>query len=515
MPWSFLSLIAGLAIGIAVVHFWPKQGFGSSKRDQEFLQKAREEAERIQSESKENLEHLKRVFSEEEKSLEESIESMEKNVIHKEELAKRWEERNQNQKQSLEELQKEVALMNANQNELSQSMTEVLAKAAKLSPEQAMESVQSDLEQLVSRDKDRRVNTEIEELHEDIMRHAKAVLQIVIQRLGVPSSVDRNNTNVQIREEAFKGMLIGKNGTNIAYLESLLPVSIIFNMGDPGNVHVGGVNLLRRNIAKRAIEKMQQLAKKGSKIDHELIKKTVEECEESLMRECDEKGRWALKQMGLDPKDTPDELVNYIGRLYFRTSYGQNIIHHSLEMAYAARLIAELIGTDANVAMQAAFYHDIGKAIDHDIGGSHDDISKEILDRHGWDPAIVYAAYCHHDKVPCLAPADFICKAVDAISGGRPGARMESVTNYFEKILQLEGCAKAYEGVQKVACMSAGREVRVNVDKDRIKDTDMQALGDQIAAKISEEVAFPGIIKVNLIRQTRSTDFAREKATHR
>ncbi|MEK7146501.1 MAG: HDIG domain-containing metalloprotein, partial [Patescibacteria group bacterium] len=223
------------------------------------------------------------------------------------------------------------------------------------------------------------------------------------------------------------------------------------------------------------------------------------------------KGKAALKQLDLNSDELDPEMVNYVGRMYFRTSFGQNILGHSMEMAYLARLIAEQIGADVNVAMQAAFFHDIGKAIDHDIGGAHDDISKDILEKHNYDPRIVHAAYAHHDKVPCEAPEDFIVKAVDAISAVRPGARQESVTNYFERIKQLEDTVKGFEGIRKVFAMSAGREVRGMVDERQVKDDTMEDLAESIATRISEDLSFPGIIKVNLIRRTIATDHARER----
>ena len=196
--------------------------------------------------------------------------------------------------------------------------------------------------------------------------------------------------------------------------------------------------------------------------------------------------------------------------MYFRTSFGQNVIWHSTEMGYLARMISEQIGAEVTVATEGAFYHDIGKAIDHDVGGAHDDLSKEILEKYGYDPRIVHAAFAHHDKVPCIAPEDFIVKAVDAISAVRPGARQESVTNYFERIKQLEDTVASFAGVKKTYAISAGREVRVYVDNDKIGDDKMEGLAEGIAGKISEELSFPGIIKVNLIRYTKSTDYARE-----
>ncbi len=509
---SVLILIAGLIVGGAASLFWPNSSSTrGTVQDKLDLENAKEEAKKTLEAAQDQVAALQRAFAEEEKSIEKHLEHVEETLKEKEELVKRREERHEERKKAVEELQKEIQHLQAKAEEVRKAGIERLAKASNISEEKGRKLVEEELDKILSEGKEIRQKATLDELEEEVARHAKSILQIVIQRLGVPSSVDKNSTSITVKEDSFKGLLIGKEGENIRYLESKIPVAVLFNLGDTETIYVGGLNLLRRNIAKRAIQKMQKRTQKEKRITHAMIDETLAESEKEIMEECDRKGEWALKQMGLDPKNTPAELVNYIGRLYFRTSYGQNIIHHSLEMAYAARLIAEFIGSDVNTAMQAAFYHDIGKAIDHDIGGSHDDLSKEILEKHNYDPAIVHAAFVHHDKAPCESPADFIVKAVDAISGGRPGARMESVTNYFERMKQLEDTAFAFPGVSKVHTMSAGREVRVFVDKDKVGDEAMTPLGEGIAGKISEELAFPGIIKVNLIRQVKSVDYASEK----
>lgn len=515
---SLLALIAILAAalaGAAAGYFLPSSGASFQLMgEQKDLEQARLEAERIQAEAHEKAKEIQKAIQEEEKSAAESLQRMEEIIQQKEAIYKGREEKNQAHQKALQSLSDEFKSLQEERESVLKKSIDQLAKTSGMNKEKALEHARKEIEQLITEGKEKRQKAELEEFEDDLMRHARAVLQVVIQRLGVQSSVDRNTTSLHIRDDNFKGLLIGKAGGNIAYLESLLPVSIIFNLGDPDTIHVGGLNLLRRNIAKRAIRKLEKLVKKTKSITHTMIKEAVDQSEKEIMDECDAKGKWAYKQMGMDYKQVDPELVNYTGRLYFRTSYGQNIIHHSLEMAYAARLIAELIGVDEMVAMQAAFYHDLGKAIDHDVGGSHDDLSKEILEKHHFDPAIVHAAYAHHDKVPCEAPADFIVKAVDAISGGRPGARQESVTNYFERIKQLEDAAKSFEGVNKVHAMSAGRELRILVNKDQIGDKDMEGLAENIAEKISDEIGFPGIIKVNLIRQTKSVDYARDKSRH-
>ncbi|MFA6023987.1 MAG: Rnase Y domain-containing protein [Candidatus Gracilibacteria bacterium] len=506
----FVALIAAGISGAAAYFLIHPQETGDLKDAEQKLKEAEAEAKQIAHENKERILAMQKAFAAEEASMEETLEKSEKLINQKEEILKRREDRNKGVEEQVQRLKADLEQLSKAEEELGKKTVEELGKRSKLTPEKALEEARANLDELIQTNAEARKKQALEDLEEDASRHAKSILQIVIQRLGVGSSVDKNNTSITVKDDKFKGLLVGKNGINVEYFESLLPVSIIFNLGNPQTIHVGGVNLIRRNIAKRAIEKLQTLAKKKGSIDHELIKQAVDEADKEIMALCDQKGAESLKLLGLDPKTTPAELVNYTGRLYLRTSYGQNVTGHSNEMAFAARMIADAIGADTQVAMQAAFYHDIGKAIDHDVGGAHDDLSKEILEKHGYDPRIVHAAFAHHDKVPCVAPEDFIVKAVDAISGGRPGARQESVTNYFERIQKLEEAAMSFKGVNRVFAMSAGRELRVMVDRDRIQDSDMQALAESMADKIEEEVAFPGVIKVNLIRTTKSVDYARE-----
>ncbi len=506
----FLVLLGlGLGGAAAYVLLKPTEEFNPADVKRR-LDSAEEEARRITLENKERITSMHKAFEMEERSLTETFEKTEKLIEQKEEILKRREERNKAVEDQVAQLKSELASLHERREKMKHQTVDELSKRSKLSRDEALSAARSELESLVTFNVEAHKKQAIEDLEEDAQRHAKSILQIVIQRLGVPSSVDKNNTSVTVKDDKFKGLLVGKNGVNVQYLESLLPVSIIFNMGDSETIHVGGVNLIRRNIAKRAIEKMQTLVKKKGSLDHAMIKQAVDEADKEIMELCDRKGAESLKLVGLDPKQTPPELINYVGRLYLRTSYGQNVTGHSNEMAFAARMIADFIGAETDVAMQAAFYHDIGKAIDHDVGGAHDDLSKEILEKFNYDPRIVHAAFAHHDKVPCVAPEDFIVKAVDAISGGRPGARQESVNNYFERIQKLEEAALSFPGVQKVFAISAGRELRVSIDRDRIHDEDMKELAEAMADKIEAEVAFPGVIKVNLIRTTKSVDYARE-----
>lgn len=505
-----LFIVAGLIGGVALGFYLPAPNEKSGPDSSQLLKKAQAEAELFKHQSKEQTKKMAELLEDEEKETVAELKKLEALIKEKEEILNRREQRNNSYKNNRDNLEKELKNNSEKTQQIRTKAIEILTKSAGLNKEEALEKTRKNLEEIITEDRETQIKTLLEDIQEDSIRRAKAVIQASIQRMGTPSSVDKNSTEVALKDDKFKGLLVGKEGSNITYLESLLPVAIIFNM-DPEHILVGGINLLRRNIAKKAIEKLQLLVKKTGKIDHPMIKKAVEESEKEITEICNKKGLEALKLMTIDAKNVDPELINFIGRMYFRTSFGQNIIWHSLEMAFLARMIADQIGANTEVATMAAFYHDIGKAIDHDVGGAHDDLSKEILEKFKYDPRIVHAAFAHHDKVPCEAPEDFIVKAVDAISAVRPGARQESVTNYFERIKQLEETAAAFEGVKKTYAISAGREVRVIVDNDRIKDSDLEKLGENIAGKISEELSFPGVIKVNLIRTTRSTDTAREK----
>jgi len=514
---GIILFILGIAVSAGGTYFFlnPKNEY-SSEDPKQTIEEAKMASENLRKENQESILRIKRAMEAEEKTMEESFSKMEETLAQKEEILKRREERNKSQEEIVKKQNEEIKTLKEEVARIAIETAKNLSHQSGLSREQALEKAKENLKELITKNADARKNAELEEFQEESARHAKSILQVVLHRLAVPTSIDKNSTAVTIKDDKFKGMLVGKNGINVEYFESLLPVSLIFNFGDPETLHVGGINLLRRNMAKRAIDKLQLRAKKSGNLTQEMIKTAIEEGEAEILAICDKKGEETLKSLGLDPKKIPAELTNDLGRLYFRTSYGQNVSNHSIEMAFASRMIAELIGADPRVAMEAALFHDLGKAIDHDIGGAHDDISKDLLEKYNFDPKIVHAAFAHHDKVPCESPEDFIVKAADAISGSRPGARQESVTNYFERIQELEQAVMSFSGVSKVYAMSAGREMRAIVDGARVRDGDMDEMAKQMAGKITEEIAFPGKIKVNIIRITKSVDYAREKQlTHK
>lgn len=367
------------------------------------------------------------------------------------------------------------------------------------------EALLADLEREIHGEKDAYLLKYEHEVKDELFRVSKRIVLYAIQRFSGSTSVERTNTNVVIPREIMKGMLIGKDGTNIAFLESLFPgLQFIFEH-EPKTLTISGFNLLQRNIAALTVKKL--LRKKS--ISPSEIKKTQEQAKAEIDEDIMKEGRKALKQVGIT--GCSSRLVWLVGRLKYRTSYRQNILKHSIEMAFFAEMIASEIGADTQVAKIATFFHDIGKAVDHDLDTDegHDFLTKEILEANGFAPDIVHAAYAHHDAEAQRIPEAFIVKAADAISGGRPGARQETIDSYLERIIRLEALAGAIPGVKKTYAVAAGREVRLFVDPQMIKDKDMEQVAATAVQGIEENLVYPGKIKVNVIRTLKATEVAK------
>ena len=300
----------------------------------------------------------------------------------------------------------------------------------------------------------------------------------------------------------MKGKIIGKEGRNIKAFERATGVDVLID-DVPVRITLSSFDPLRRAIAKIALEKLIA----DGRIQPAKIEETVEKTRVEVADIVKQKGEAAAYEagvIGLDPK-----LTALLGRLNFRTSYGQNVLQHSIEMAHIAGMLSAELGADVTVARTGALLHDIGKAVDHEVQGTHVEIGRRILEKFGVDKKVILAMQSHHEEYPYETPEAVIVQASDAISGGRPGARRDTVDRYLERLGDLERLAAAFEGVEKVYAISAGREIRVFVNPGKISDVAMHKLARDIAARIQEEVRYPGEIKVNIIRENRVVEFAR------
>lgn len=339
-------------------------------------------------------------------------------------------------------------------------------------------------------------------LRESLQERAKDILMTTIQRLAVPTTNELTTSSVTLSSDDLKGKVIGKEGRNIRVFERVAGVELLVD-DTPGAIVISCFDPVRRAIATSALE---ELIKDG-RIQPARIEEEIEKAKQRIHEVIKEKGSQAVYECGiynLDPR-----VIAVLGRLHFRTSYGQNVLRHSIEMTHIASMLATEIGADIAIAKAGAMVHDIGKALDHEFEGSHVDIGVKILRRFGTDERIVSAMKSHHDDCPHESLEAVIVQTADMISGSRPGARRDTAELYLKRLADLEGLAGRFSGVEKVYALQAGREIRIFVHPEHISDLEAKQLARTIATNIEQELRYPGQIKVTIIRETRITDYAR------
>jgi len=348
----------------------------------------------------------------------------------------------------------------------------------------------------------RRVHKLEKEGEQQLKEKGKMILVNVIQRYGASQVSEYMSSHVTVPDEGMIGRIIGKEGRNIQHLERVTGCEIIVDEA-PNTIMVTGFSPLRRQVAKTAIE---HLVKDG-RIHPGRIEGIVEEAKKQINEDIREAGEAALYELKI--VDFPEKLVHLVGRLKYRTSYSQNMLSHSVEVAHVATMLAEELGADVEVTKKAALLHDIGKAIDHDVEGTHVEVGDKIMKKFGLSEAIINAANPHDEGYVQRSVEAIIVQVADAVSAARPGARRESLEQYVKRMEDLENIATSYEGVEKCYAIHAGREVRVFVYPEQVDDLQAVKIAQQIAKQIESELQYPGDVKVNVIRETRSEATAR------
>ena len=373
---------------------------------------------------------------------------------------------------------------------------EALEKVAKLTQEEAKDQLSKALEEEFSEQYASQIKLMRERMKEDHEAEAKNLLAEALQRYAAEVATESTSTIVQLPSDDVKGKIIGKEGRNIVTFERLTGVDIIID-DTPEAIIISGYDLARRYVAKLAMEKLI----KDGRIQPARIEEVVNKMKQEVGKMMLEFGKRATEELGI--ANYPQDLLKIIGRLRFRTSYGQNILKHSVEMAHMGRILAEEIGADVNTVVEGCLLHDVGKALDHEVSGTHVEIGVEICKKFKIRPEVIHCVAAHHEDIPMETPEAFIVAAVDAISGARPGSRRESMEAYIKRLKELEELAKNFEGVERAFAISAGREVRVYVDTKKVDDLGQEKLSKDIAKKIEDELTYPGVIKVNVIRERR------------
>ena len=481
------------------------------------IKSAENEAERIIDEANKNAENIKKeqiVKAKEEiintrNELEEEIrerrsdvQQQEKRLIKKEEnLDKKTYEVEQRERQ-LEKKENKVEEEANEVQRLKDSQLDELEKIARMSQEDAKKELLSRLDNTLIAEKAERIRNMENEIKDKSEDTAKNIITYAIQKCAADHTAESTVSIVSLPNEDMKGRIIGREGRNIKALENLTGVEFIID-DTPESVVISGFDPLRREVAKIALQKLID----DGRIHPTKIEEMVEKAKEELAKIIKSEGERACMETGV--MNLHPDIINLLGKMKFRTSYGQNVLMHSIEVSKLARVMADELGLDSNLAARAGLLHDIGKALDHDMEGTHVEIGVEILKKYKENAKVINAVQAHHGDVEAETPEAYLIQAADAISASRPGARRETLEAYIKRLEQLESIANSFDGVEKSYAIQAGREIRIIVEPEKISDDQMVLLARNIAEKIENEMEYPGQIKVNLVREKRVVDYAK------
>ena len=520
MEWLWvLTLIVGLAVGGGVMYFvGHKRGYEERKQVAEAaISSAEEEAARIVSEAEkdaeskrkeivlEGKEELHRLRAENDKEIRDrraEVNKAEKRVQQREEHLNKKIEQAEKRLEQVNARMKQADDKFAEAEECKRRQLETLEQLSGLTTEQAKEQLMQALEEELVHEKALKIKEYEQQTRDEAEKKAQNIISLAIQRCASDCVAESTVSVVPLPNDDMKGRIIGREGRNIRTLENATGVDIIID-DTPEAITISTFHPIRREIARLA---MLHLITDG-RIHPARIEEMVEKATREVDNVIKEKGEYAMLEanvMGLHP-----ELVKLIGRLYYRTSYGQNVLKHSLEVSLIAGAMASELGVDPVPARRAGLLHDIGKALDYEMEGSHVDIGVDMARKYRESEPIIHAIAAHHGGVESTSILDCLVQAADAVSAARPGARRENVESYIKRLQRLEEIAKGFDGVSESYAIQAGREVRVIVKPEAITDDDMPFLAREICKKIESDLDYPGQIKVNVIRESRASEYAK------
>src|SRR3989339_844637 len=462
---------------------------------------AKEEAQKITDEAKKSSEK-KLAELKEEKKKEQEWKEKEARLIKKDEFLDTRQVEIDKEVENIKTKVEEVKKIQEKVVKIEEEKKVELERVAKLTEAEAKDELLKDIEKKYEEDILIRIQKLENGNEEKLDRRAKDILATSIQRLASSTASELMTTIVSIPNNEIKGKIIGKEGRNIRAFERAAGVELIVD-DTPGSIVISSFDPIRRQVARLALENLIL----DGRIQPAKIEELVEKAKEEINKIIKEKGDQAVYECGIlnfDPR-----IIAIIGRLYFRTSYGQNVLQHSIEMAHIAGMLAEELGADVAIAKAAALVHDIGKALDHEVQGTHIEIGIRILQKFGADERIITAMKSHHEDYPYTTIESIIVQTADSISGGRPGARRDSVENYLKRLQELETLVNAFPGVEKSYALQARREIRIFVTPEKISDAEAKLMARDIALKIEQELKYPGEIKVTMIREMRIIEYAR------
>ena len=501
------ALVLGALVEYVIRRMLIEQKVGSAKSQAErILADANKRAESLKKERLlEAKEEILRQRNENEAELKDrrsEVTRMERRLTQKEETLDHKSEVLDRKTEILEQKLQENEVLKEKISRALDEQQRVLEGIAGLSAEEAKEELIERVEGEVKHELAQRLDELDAQFKDEAEAKARNILSLAIQRCATDHVAESTISVVQIPSEEMKGRIIGREGRNIQKLETLTGVELIID-DTPEAITLSGFDPVRREIARLTLERLIA----DGRIHPARIEETVEKCRREVETVVKQAGERATYEVGI-PNLHP-ELVKLLGRLRYRTSYGQNVLKHSIEVAFLAGIMAEELGVDAAVAKRAGLLHDLGKAFPHDVEGTHVELGVGVARKYKESRDVVHAIEAHHNDVEPQTVIAILVQAADAISASRPGARREDLENYIKRLEKLEEIAKGFQGVDKAFAIQAGRELRVMVKPEDVNDEGMKLIARDMAKKIQEEVKYPGQIKVNLIRESRAVDYAK------
>lgn len=508
--WAVLALLVGVGVGYFIRNsIVGKKIGGAEARAEKILEDAKNKEKEVLLDAKSRGLEIIEQAKKQEAEFRSQIVRFEERIDRKEKELEQKSGQLDKQKEDLESRGEQIKLVQEEIKDLKVKQLANLEKIAQMTREEAAKVLLDNAEKNVKEEMLGLYKKLLNETHENAEKDARNIVAQAIERVASEVTAEVTTTTVQIPSEEMKGRIIGKEGRNIRAFEQMMGVEILID-DSPDTVVISGFNSIRRHIAKLTLEKL--LA--DGRIHPARIEEAYEKSKAEINEQIKQAGEQAVYELGITT--FPPKLVHLIGRLLFRTSYGQNILRHSVEMAKIGALMAEELGADVQITKQGALLHDIGKALDQDLEGTHVEIGRKIAEKFNLDKRVIEAITSHHADTDVSGKAEaatsveaIIVDACDNISGARPGARKDSLENYIKRLTDLENIANSYEGVEKTYAIQGGREIRVFVTPSKLDDLACQKLARDIANRLENELKFPGEIKVHVIRETRVIEYAR------